>query len=347
MNKKLGICIVGCGYMGNIHAGCWDNNPGTEIVAVVDLDESRADKMATEYKLDGYFTDYLDAIALPEVDIVSVCVPTNLHAEVTIAAAELGKHVLCEKPITLTLEASDRMIAAAAENKVKLGLGFMRRHSPVLLALKQQLTSGKFGRPVLYNASDVRELRPKRAMHDADTNGGPVVDMAVHLIDLWTFIFDSKPVSVSAQGLSLARDRPEVNHIDRVAIDTAALTVKFDSGDIGNFVVSWGLPPKVTPQGSPDQIYGPDGLGEVYYTRNKQELRLMQEGAAWLTLSVSHQDMYQNQIDKFTRWVLEDAVFPATGEDGKSALRVALGALEAIRYRENNISMILGIIRMN
>jgi len=331
MNKKLGICIVGCGYMGNIHAGCWDNNPGTEVVAVADLDETRADKMATQFKLDGYFTQYLDAIALSEVDVVSVCVPTSLHAEVTIAAAELGKSILCEKPITLTLEVADKMISAANENNVKLGLGFMRRHSPVLLALRQHLESGEFGRPVLYNASDIRELRPKRAMHDADINGGPVIDMAVHLIDLWTIIFDSKPVSVSAQGLSLAGDRPEVNHISKVAIDTATLTVKFESGDIGNFVVTWGLPPKVTPQGHPDQIYGPEGLGEVYYTRNKQELLLMQEGAAWQTLSISHQDMYQNQIDNFTRWVLEDDAFPATGEDGKSALRVALGALEAIQ----------------
>jgi predicted dehydrogenase len=317
--------------MGNIHAGCWDNNPGTEIVAVVDLDETRADKMATQFKLDGYFTHYLDAIALPEVEVISVCVPTNLHAEVTIAAAELGKHVLCEKPITLTLEDADQMIAAAIENNVKLGLGFMRRHSPLLLALRQHLASGEFGRPVLYNASDIRELRPKRAMHDANVNGGPVVDMAVHLIDLWTYIFDAKPVSVSAQGLSLAAERPEIDHIEKVAIDTATLVVKFDSGDIGNFVVTWGLPPKVTPQGHPDQIYGPEGLGEVYYTRKKQELLIMQEGGAWQTRSVSHQDMYQNQIDHFTRWVIEDDIFPATGEDGKSALRVALGALEAIQ----------------
>jgi predicted dehydrogenase len=167
-------------------------------------------------------------------------------------------------------------------------------------------------------------------MHDTKVNGGPVIDMAVHLIDLWRVIFGAKPVSVTAQGLKLAAGRPEIDHIERVAIDSATLVVKFDSGDLGTFVVTWGLPPKVTPQGHPDQIYGPNGLGEVYYGRKKQELQLMEEGAFWQTLSISHEDMYQNQIDAFVRWVLEDEDYPAKGEDGKLALQVALGALESI-----------------
>lgn len=331
MSAKLGVCVVGCGYMGGIHAGCWAKNPNTRVVAVVDTDETRADRLANQYRLDTYFTHYRDALALPEVDVVSICVPTSLHAEVAVAAADAGVHVLSEKPVALTLEDADRIIRTTQEKGVKLGLGFMRRHSSVLQELRQHLASGKFGRPVLYNASDVRELRPKREMHDADVNGGPVIDMAVHLVDLWRYIFDSKPVSVSAQGLSLAAHRPELNHISRVAVDTATLLVKFESGDIGTFVVSWGLPPKVTPHGHPDQIYGTNGLGEVYYGRSKQELLFMEEGASWHTLSISHQDMYQNQIDSFARWVLEDELFPAVGEDGKSALRVVLAALESIQ----------------
>lgn len=330
-SEKLGVCIVGCGYMGGIHAECWQKNPDVEIVGVVDVDKIRGDRMANQYRLDYFFSHYLDIIGSDEVDIVSVCIPTSYHAEVTIAAAEAKKHVLCEKPIALSIVDADRMIKAAEKNQVKLGLGFMRRHTPVVTTLKQLLTEGGLGRPVLYNASDIREIRPKREMHDAKFNGGPVIDMAVHLIDLWTYIFDAQPVSVSAQGLKLAADRAEIDHIDRVAVDTATLMVKFDSGDIGTFVVTWGLPPKVTPESRPDQIYGAKGLGEVYYGRNKQELLIMEEGARWHTASISHQDMYQNQIDAFVRWILDGEPYPAVGEDGKSALRVALGALESIR----------------
>ena len=328
--SKLGICVVGCGYMGGIHAECWEKNPKTEIVGVVDIDEVRGDRMVSHYRLNSISRNYREAINRDEVDVVSVCIPTSLHAEVVITAAEAGKHVLCEKPIALSLEDADRMIDAAAQNQVKLGLGFMRRHSPVLHDLRRLLAEGKFGRPVLYNASDIRELRPKREMHDAEVNGGPVVDMAVHLIDLWSTIFNAHPISVSAQGLKLVDGRPEIDQIDRVAVDTATVMVKFDSRDIGTFVVTWGLPPKVTPAGHPDQIYGSKGLGEVYYGRNKQELKLMDEGARWKTVSISHQDMYQNQIDAFVRWILDDEDFPAKGVEGKSALKVALGALESI-----------------
>jgi myo-inositol 2-dehydrogenase/D-chiro-inositol 1-dehydrogenase len=177
----------------------------------------------------------------------------------------------------------------------------------------------------------VREIRPKREMHDAHINGGPVIDMAVHLIDLWTFIFDSKPESVSAQGMRLAKGRPEISHIDEVAIDTATVVVKFESDDVGTFVVTWGLPPKVTPPGHSDQIFGSLGLGEIYYGRNKQELLFMQEGAAWQTLSISHEDMYQAEIAKFARWISKDEPFPASGADGRSALYVAQAALESIK----------------
>jgi predicted dehydrogenase len=330
MTQKLGICIIGCGFMGGAHAQGWRSVPEAEVVAVVDLQAERAESMARQLDCEAY-SDYAEAIARPDVDVVSVCIPTYLHAEVSAAAAGLGKHVLCEKPIALTLDQADRMIAAAQKNRVKLGLGFMRRHSPVVDDLKTRLAAGEFGRPVLYLASDVRELRPKREMHDANVNGGPVIDMAVHLIDLWNTVFDSHPLSVSAQGLKIGAERPEINHIAEVAIDTATVLVKYESGDIGTFVVTWGLPLKVNPSQHHDQIYAPLGLAELYYAGNQQELRLMRENGAWQTLSISHQNMYTNQIQAFADWVLEDEPFPATGEDGKLALRVALAALESIQ----------------
>ncbi len=331
MNEKPGVCIVGCGYMGQIHAERWSRVPEAQVVAVVDIDPQRAERLAHQCRLEAYYSDYQDAIGLPLVDVVSVCIPTSQHAEVVIASAELGKHVLCEKPMALTLDQADRMMAAAEANQVKLGVGFMRRHSPVVQDLRNLLAEGKFGRPVFYHASDVRELRPKREMHDAHVNGGPVIDMVVHLIDLWATIFDSHPVSVYAQGLKIAEDRPEISHIAEVAVDTATVLVNYASGDIGTFVVSWGLPPKVVPPGHPDQFYGPKGLGEAYYHGNQQELRLMREGGAWKTLSISHQDMYQHEVAAFARWVLQDDPFPTQGQEGRLALQVALGAIESIR----------------
>jgi predicted dehydrogenase len=171
-------------------------------------------------------------------------------------------------------------------------------------------------------------------MHDANANGGPVVDMAVHLIDIWNTIFDSLPVSVSAQGLKIGGDRPEISHIAEKAVDTATILVKYASGDIGTFTVCWGLPLKVNPAQHKDQLYAPLGLAELSYGGGMQELRRMSENGIWQTLSISHQNMYENQIQAFADWVRNDQPFPATGEDGKLALRVALAALESIQTGE-------------
>jgi predicted dehydrogenase len=330
-NDLLGVCVVGCGDMGTRHAACWGNLAEARVVAVVDIQEDRAEKLARAHGLDTWYTDYQTAVSLGDVDVVSVCVPTCLHPEVTIFSADQGRHVLSEKPVALTLEEADAMIEAAERNGVKLGVGFMRRHSPVLPTLKDWLAAGNLGRPVMYHAADVRQLRPKREMHDAQANGGPVIDMGVHVFDLWRFIFDSEPVEVFAQGLKLALERKELEHIENVAYDTATVTVRYASGDMGTFFVSWGLPPGVNPAGTPDQILGPKGFVQVSYGAANQSAHVMVEGGAWESVAASERNMYELEIASFARAILEDEPFLAPGEDGKAALRVALAALESIR----------------
>jgi UDP-N-acetylglucosamine 3-dehydrogenase len=331
MAKKLGVCVVGAGDMGSRHAEGWHRLPEAEVVAMVNDGAERGEQLAHQYGLDMCYTDYRPAIELKEVDVVSVCVPTYLHPEVTILAAERGKHVLCEKPIALTLQDADAMIEAARRNGIKLGVGFMRRHSPVMPALRDWLSAGHLGHPVMYHATDVREIRPKLEMHDTHANGGPVIDMGVHLYDGWTYIFDSKPVEVFAQGLKSAKERQELAHIKEIAYDTATITVRYASGDIGAFVVCWGLPPGVAPSGSPDQIFGPDGMAQVKYSPPHQEVRVMREGGKWELVSSSEEDMYRLQIERFARCILEDQPPPVTGEDGRVALQVALAAIESIQ----------------
>ena len=147
MTKKLGICIVGCGYMGQIHARGWQSIPEAKVVVVVDLQVERAQTLAQQLACD-FETDYERAVARTDVQAVSVCIPTSLHPAVTITAANAGKHILCEKPISLTITDTDEMISAAKLNQVKLGVGFMRRHSPILPDLKNTLASSKLEIPL-------------------------------------------------------------------------------------------------------------------------------------------------------------------------------------------------------
>jgi predicted dehydrogenase len=228
----LRVCIVGCGDMGTKHALRWNALAEAQVVAVVDVQPDRAARLvaACGPERAQAYSDYREAVARADVDVVSVCVPTCLHPEITICAAEHGKHVLCEKPIALTVADAEAMRAAAERRGVKLAVGFMRRHSPALAVLRGLLADGVTGRPALYHAVDARELRPKRVMHDPHANGGPVLDMGVHLFDLWSAIFEARPVEVFAQGFALAQGRPEISHIPQAAVDTASIVVRYASG---------------------------------------------------------------------------------------------------------------------
>lgn len=329
--KPLRVCVVGCGAMGTIHAQRWNALPDASVVAVVDIRPDRAERLALACGLDRWYLDYREAVSRPDVDVVSVCIPTYLHAEVAVFAAEHSKHVLCEKPMALTLAGADAMIAAAERHQVKLGIGFMRRYSPVQAALAEWLAAGKLGRPLAYHALDARELRPKREMHDANANGGPVIDMGVHLFDGWSLLFGAEPVEVFAVGHKLAAGRPEIGHIAEIAVDTATVVVRYASGDTGTFVCSWGLPPGVAPPGGPDTLFGPAGALHLTYNTAHQEARWLREGGAWETIAVSDEDMYQREIAGFARCIIEDRPPTAGAAEGRAALRVALAAVESAR----------------
>ncbi|MEM7114435.1 MAG: Gfo/Idh/MocA family oxidoreductase [Chloroflexota bacterium] len=332
MKKTLGVCVIGCGAMGKLHARLWDGLPNAQVVAVMDVDETAVSQQLTTLPHAKGYADYKTAISQPSVDVVSVCIPTNLHPEVAIYAAEQGKHVLCEKPIALTLDDADAMIAAAKKAGVKFAVGLMRRYSPITEQLRQWLDEGNLGRPIMALASNVMELRPKRAMHNAHGNGGPVIDMLIHYVDTWKTILDAQPISVVAQGLTLAKDRPEIAQFEQKAVDTASIMIRFDSGDLATFVVSWGVPPGTTlPQQLGDQFYGAKGILQVKYGAEQTVKWLPENANGWQPLFHADTNMYQLEIEAFANCILHDLPILTRGEDGRLGLQVSLAALESIR----------------
>jgi predicted dehydrogenase len=327
---KLGICIVGCGDLGSKHAERWAKLPDVKIAAVCDLLPERGLKARNLYSLDRWYADYHEAVRLPEVDVVSVAIPTALHADASIAAMEAGKHVLCEKPIALKPADAESMIATAKKQKVKFTVGLMRLYSPVTKRLRDFLGNGELGRPVMYTASDVREVRPKIAMHDRSLNAGPVVDQSVHQYSLWAYVFDSRPVEVYARALTIARGRPELKSIKDQAVDTALISIRYESGDLANFNVCWGLPPRVNPAPFSDRILGPRGLVEYSYSFCSEQLVVWREGNVSEVLADSTEDLYQLEINSFYRTITRGEPLAVPPELGRDALIVAEAAFRSI-----------------
>lgn len=184
--------IIGCGRIAPRHAQAMASIPaevGLHLVACCDLIESRARHFASSCGIptEAVYTDARALLARPDLDVVSVCVPSGLHAEIGVLAAQAGKHVLMEKPIALTLEDADRLIAACAEHSVRLGVVLQNRFNPPMRELKALVEGGDLGRVVL-GAVTVRWFRPQSYYEDGwhgtlAMDGGALLNQSIHHID--------------------------------------------------------------------------------------------------------------------------------------------------------------------
>jgi predicted dehydrogenase len=327
---SLNVCILGCGELGLQHVAAWQACRDASVVAVYNRSEerrARAAEMAGAVPYDSY-----EAAVLHEgVDIVSVCVPNCLHAELTCFAARHGRHVLCEKPIALTLPQADEMIDTARENGVTLAVAFKRRGITRCMRAREMVTSGAFGGPVFMRFNDVREVRPKLAMHQPNVNGGPVIDMACHLFDAMRFITGREPVEVLARGHVFGRGKPRLACLgEDLAIDAANIDVGFEAGNHLSMLLCWGMP-EGYPETSEELIAGP----EVTLRHTQRERRFEVQCADQLEQCDDSGDDCEATVNTLADAVLGRRESPlATGEDGREALRVSLAALESIRSGE-------------
>ena len=126
--EKIGFGLIGCGVISRTHAKAIAEVEQAELIACCDIDEARAKDWAEEFELgDNYHRDIEDMLARDDIQAVCICTPSGMHSEHAIMAASAGKHILCEKPLDVTLKKIDDMIAAAEAHDVKLAGVFQRR----------------------------------------------------------------------------------------------------------------------------------------------------------------------------------------------------------------------------
>lgn len=329
MVKGLGIAVIGAGDMGTRHTIGWSTLGNARLVAVADPMEERAKDLKEKYGFETWTKDYRAAIDRGDVDVVSVCTPAYYHPEVTVFAAERGKHILCEKPIALTLKAADEMIEICKRNRVFLEIGFQRRYMESSVRLAELLRGGAIGRPLMFTAHSGVGIRPKRAMHNMrEGNGGPIIDNCCHLFDLWRMIFDADPVQVTARGFTFAKGRPELFHVRELAPDTGAIIVEHSSGDLGVITITWGLPPGLNIPSYTD-ILGPKGVISL----SSNQILIRREGEEE-RIDLAPMDAKAAQVHYFAEVVSGEAELRVKGENGRVALQVSLAVLKSMERGE-------------
>ena len=183
------VGLIGCGFMGNMHANCYKNIEGVKLCAVADLRREKAEELAdgAEIYLDG-----MDLINNADVDVIDICLPTYLHAEYAIKAMEKVKYLFVEKPVALTNEQADAMLAKAAETGCNVQVGQVIRFWDEYVELKKIIESGVYGKVVNAN---FRRISPrpgwgwKNWLLDISLSGGAAQDLHVHDTDYVLSVF--------------------------------------------------------------------------------------------------------------------------------------------------------------
>lgn len=330
-SKRYNIAVIGAGDMGTRHINGWIE-AGHHVLYVVDIDLEKAGRVAKAFNIPNLSEDYEIAISDSRVDIVSVCLPLKFHKPVTVYAANKGKHVFCEKPLCSSLEEAKEMEKAIRQAGVKFGLGFQRNLSPGIKAVREWVNEDKFGHPLVISSDLLQEVRPKRVMHDKNGNQGPVVDTACHFFLMWQTILQSKPKKIYASGGILAKDRPEIAHFEQLAVDTAVITMEYESGDIATMSISWGLARDFKMPSKHDRIFGPKGGAQGAFntfTTSEIEIELF-VGSEYEIVKIEQSNLFMEQFKLFVNSIDHNLPEHTSFETGIEMLKLSYAVLESI-----------------
>ncbi len=320
--KKLKLGIIGAGRIGKVHtATLVQNVPQAVVVAIADVNLKSANELAQAFGINSVFSNYMDVINHPEVEAVVICSPTNTHAQYVVDAAKAGKHIFCEKPVDLTLEAIKKAIKAVTASNVKLMVGFNRRFDPNFLKIKQLVTEGKIGDPHILKITS-RDPAPPPAEYSA-VSGGMFMDMTIHDFDMARYIAGSEVTEVYSKATVLVD--PEIGKAGDV--DTAVITLTFANGAIGVIDNSrkavYGYDQRV-------EIFGSNGMASADNNFPENHRYYGSDGVhGSLPLNFfmdRYLDAYANEMKIFCDAVINDLPVPVSGIDGLMSVAIALAA---------------------
>jgi predicted dehydrogenase len=250
--QRLRVGVIGAG-VGSLHLEGYAKLPRVEIVALAGLDDARVQELAARYAIPQTYHDYEDLLTAPDIDAISVCVPNALHAPVSIAALQGGKHVLVEKPLADSPAAGAAMIAAAAANDRVLMVSFNHRYRGDVQWIRRYIETGALGRIYYAKAHWMRRAGiPQLGSwfgSKQHAGGGPLIDLGVHMLDIALYLLgEPQPRTVSGstysefgpRGLkgSTSRIPPEVR-LPYDVEDLATAFIRLDGGATLLLEASW------------------------------------------------------------------------------------------------------------
>lgn len=230
--KKAGYAVVGLG-VGMRHVEAAANSERANLVAVCDLIQEKLDKVTEQFPGTLTYLDFDEMLKNPDIDIVSICVPSGMHADLAVRALEAGKHVLVEKPIDITVDAAMRIEEARVRTGKKAGVIHQNRNNADMAPILDAVRSGRIG-DLFYGDFEVKWFRTQeyydkggwRGTWEMD-GGGSLMNQAVHTVDLMQWIMGDVKSVTSKLGIYNHKIETE---------DFTAFLIEFKSGAVATFV---------------------------------------------------------------------------------------------------------------
>ncbi len=329
------VGIIGTGFVADIHAAAFRMVPEAEVVAVVSPTPGKAQRFAEERNIPKAFDDYRDLLAVKDLQLVTLCLPNDRHAEVTLAAAKAGKHIVCEKPLCRTLEEADEMIATCREAGVLLMYAEELCFAPKYLRAKTLVDEGALGKAFLVKQSEEHFGPHSPWFWDVNRSGGGVLlDMGCHSIEYARWLFGKPKVrSVNAtMGTYVHKEKTRGE-------DHCLCIVEYEGDRVALAENSWAKTGGVDDR---CEIYGSAGFTRADLLRGNSLLTYSEPGYGYAVEKAGSTKgytftMYEEiwnygfpqEMAHFVRCVRGKERPIETGEDGREVLKIIYAAYES------------------
>jgi myo-inositol 2-dehydrogenase / D-chiro-inositol 1-dehydrogenase len=332
MSRKVNVGLIGSQFISAIHAESVKRCPDATLFAVASPTAGNAKAFAQRFQMPHAFQDYKKMLEMPEVDMVVLGVPNDLHCQIALDCLAAGKHVVLEKPLCLNLAEADRMIAAGRSAKRKLMYAEELCFAPKYVRLKQLLDSGALGHPTLLKQSEKHD--GPHAAHFWDVNrsgGGVTMDMGCHAIEFFRWMLGRPKIrSVYAQmstQVHAAKTRGE---------DNAILILEFENGTTAIAEESWtklgGMDDRAEVHGSKGVAYADllHGNSIQTYSATGYDYAVEKAGSTVGWSFTIYEEIWNygfiQEMAHFVECVLHDRQPLVTAEDGRVVLEAIFAA---------------------
>jgi len=333
-NGIVRIGVIGSGRAGMIHAKNFTSSVKfAKVEALSDSYEEYLLTNAKELDVKKIYTDYNDLINDENIDAIVIATPTVLHRDIAVKAANMGKHIFCEKPMAMDPEECEDMIAAARRNKVNLQIGFMRRFDRSFKEAKQRILNGEIGDLVSVKSLTHGPSSPQPWQYDIAKSNGPLAEVNSHDIDTLRWYTESEFKELYAIAGNYRCPQVKTEFPD--FYDNVLLTATFTNGIQGLIdgavFVQYGYDSRVEILGTKGVIFVGGLESNSVVTCNVQNGMNRNIINSWRDL---FKDAYLNEDIEFIQSILESREPLATGMDGKKAVEVVNAGNQSILLKK-------------